>query len=1244
MPTKSYGPKVRERTKRLFEALLAYANNELENCDHLKIELNLKKEKELLVKTQVRFLKELTRQDQYPGNLSDREIKESLHRLEDFLEILQDHRLEKKGSPNWHFSLKLWYSRQYKEANLKQFDLEWKSLRPLKSKQVTGDNEPNLPVIEPISTAKHRGWRTAPDVTVFYGRTKELDKLKQWIIDKRCRLLSIIGLGGIGKTTLSVKLAQEVQEEFKYLIWRSLRNAPILPELLADLICFLSNQQETDLPETIDGKIDRLLEYLQDSRCLLVLDNAESILCSNGRAGTYRPGYEGYGQFFSLIGKSDHQSCLVLTTREKLREINFEEGKDFPIHSFTLSGLAQENAQEIFKDKDLSITAEQGRALVEQYAGNPLALKIVATTIKELFNGDITEFLEQGTVFFGDIYNLLDQQFNRLSTVEKQIMFWLAINREWVSLSELREDIIPAVAPRSLLEALESLQLRSLIENTHTVGFTQQPVIMEYVTERLIEQLSQEISTVEIDFFDHYPIIKAQAKDYLRNAQISLILQPIVARLLAIYGNKENIKTCLVRILSELRLADYKPKPGYAAGNILNLFWQLQIDPSGSDFSDLTVWQAYLQGVNLHRVNFAHADLTKSVFTKMLGGIVSAAFNTDAKLLATGIDNEIWLWQVADNRQLLSCTGHLSWVHSVAFSPEGNILASGSNDQTVRLWDVNTGQCIKTLQGHTSCINSVAFSPEGNILASGSNDQTVRLWDVNTGQFLKALSGHNNHLLSVIFSPDGQTLISSSKDKTVRFWRVATGECLQIIETHINWILSMALSPDGKTLVTGSDKKAVKFWDITTGECRGTLADYNSNVWAIAYAHQGSDVNNTDCPILATGSEDRTVRIWDTSTRECLQTLQGHTDRVWLVLFSPDNSTLLSVSENQTVKLWDVQTGKCLRTLESYNNSVLSVALSGDGQLLASSGRDQQVRLWDVAKGECFKTMQGHTDIVSSVTFAPKFDEHLILASGSDDCTIRIWDCYTGECLKTIGGHSSWVQSLSFSPNGQRLASASRDYTVKLWDWQTGECLNTLAEHTHPVKAVAFSPDGKTLVSGSDDYTVKLWDWQTEKCLKIFDHEDWVLAVAISPGGDRIASGSGEVIKLWDISTGQCLQTLAGHNHQVRSVAFSPDGQTLASASDDKTVKLWQVKTGKNFRTLQGHLKEVWSVVFSYDGQTLVSGSGDETIKLWSVETGECWKTLRVDRPYEGMNIKGAIGLTAAQKATLKALGAVESD
>jgi len=1096
---------------------------------------------------------------------------------------------------------------------------------------------------------KRQDWGEAVDVSTFYGREPELAQLQQWVVVDQCRLVTIVGMGGMGKTTLAVRFAEQVQDEFDVVIWRSLRNAPPVQELLADLVAFLSNQQ-SGVSASLDGQISQLMGCLRASRCLLVLDNGESILSSDQRAGSYRKGYETYGQVFRCIGETHHQSCLVLTSREKVRELNTKEGTK--IRSLRLVGLGTEAGQALIREKGFSVSVDEEQSLIDHYAGNPLALKIVATTIQELFGGNVAQFLEQGTVVFGDISDLLDQQFERLSALEKQIMRWLAIQREWMSLPELQHDIVPHVPQRSLIEALESLQLRSLIEkmtpmqcDLRPVSFTQQPVVMEYVTSRLVEQVCEEIIGVNVALLDSHALIKAQAKDYLRNTQVRLILKPIADYLMTHLGNQEGINYYLHQVLTSLRSRPGR-QPGYAAGNLLNLLGQLGCQAKDFDFSHLTVWQAHLRGVNLHDANFAHADLSRSVFTQTLGSLLSAVFSPDGQLLVTGIDNEVYVWQLAESRLILTCKGHAAWVQSLAFSPNGRWAASGSHDHTIRVWDMETGQCIKTLRQHTSGIHTIAFSPDSQTLASGSDDYTIRVWKVETWECVHVLEGHTNRVVFVAFTPDGQALVSGSYDQTIKVWNISTGQCLRVLEAHVRWSLSVSLSPDGQTLATASDDAFVELWHLATGDCIGTLTSFTSPVWAVAFSPDGQQ--------LATGSEDGVVKIWNVSTEECLHTYQEHTQRVWLIAFSGNGRSLMSASEDQTLKLWDAQSGQCLRTLDGYSNWVLAITFSSDGRMLASGSEDQCVRVWDAQTGSCLRTLQGHTQLISSVTFAAVDESELarmenichVMASGSDDHTIQIWNYQNGEHLQTLRGHSSWVQSVSFSANRIWLASGSRDHTVRVWDWRTGECLHTLGGHSHRVKSVAFSPQGNLLVSSSDDHTIKLWDAVTGQCLQtLAGHTDSVLSVVFSPDGSLIASGGADrTVRLWEVQTGQCLWTLQGHTHRIRSVEFSPDGQWVASGGDDQTVRLWNAADGKLVKTLVGHTRTIWSVAFNPSNSMLASGSEDETIRFWDIHTGNCLRLLRMARPYEGMNIKGAIGLTSAQRMTLKALGAVEQD
>ncbi|HEY9749387.1 MAG TPA: NB-ARC domain-containing protein, partial [Allocoleopsis sp.] len=789
-------------------------------------------------------------------------------------------------------------------------------------------------------------WGEAIDVSVFFGRSEELEKLKKWILVDQCRLVGVLGIGGVGKTALATKLAKQIQPEFEFVIWRSLRNPPPLSDLLADWLQSLGAGTEAK------AEVPQLLEFLKQHRCLLILDHAEAILSGGELAGQYGAGYEPYGELLQQLGSVNHRSCLVLTSREKPKELASLEGKTLPVRTLQLKGLSVAEGQQLLQAKGFAGSQRQWPTLIDRYTGNPLALKIVATTIHDLFGSSVTKFLEQieqDATAFGDIRNLLDQQFSRLSPLEAEVMYWLAINCEPVSLAELRNDIVSLVSFSASLEVLESLSRRSLIEKSEERAglFTLQPVVMEYITHRFLAQVCEEITTGQLALFNSHALMKATAKDYIRDAQVRLIVQPVLEQLRIRLGNDRAIEAQLTQLTEQLRaIAPFKP--GYAGGNILNLLAQLQPNLSGYDFSRLAIWQAYLQGVNLHEVNFAQADLTKSAFTETFGNVLSVAFSPDGEFLAVGdADGAVSLWQLADQQKLFTHKGHVGWVRSLAFSPDSQWLASGSEDQKIILWDLANSCAFKTLEGHADWVWSVAFSPDGKFLASGSSDRTIKLWDIETGRCQQTLTGHTNWVRSLAFHPDGTTLVSGSSDQTIKQWQVATGECLQTLKGHHGRVLCLVISPDGRALASGGDDRIIQLWQLSAGTVQTTLPGKH-RVWTVAFS--------PDSQLLASGGDAHEVEVWDVVTGSVHATLRGHGDRVRSVAFSPDGHTLASGSDDQTVKLWDIDIG-CRTTLKGHMNWVQSVAFSPDGETLASGGSDQIVKLWQVSSGVCLKAL-----------------------------------------------------------------------------------------------------------------------------------------------------------------------------------------------------------------------------------------------------------------------------------------------
>jgi hypothetical protein len=408
-------------------------------------------------------------------------------------------------------------------------------------------------------------WGNAIDTSVFYGRTQDLEIAENLIVNGHCRLLNVIGMGGIGKTTFVAKLAEQVQPNFQRTIWRSLAHAPKLEVLLAELISFFTNQAIANIPQDLDQLFGLFIQCLKQWRCLIVFDDVEAVL-GNGETGQYLKGYEGYGELFRQFAQIRHQSCLILTSREQPANVLPTQIGDPIVQSLRLTGLG-EPARQPF-GKDLANTDEVTQ-LIEFYSGNPQALSIVANVIQNMFDSDIQEFCRQDAMVFGSIRSLIAQQYARLSPLEKQIMCWIAIERGTTTATRLWHDIVPMILRSQILEATMSLHGRSLIDK-NGLNFEQQPLVMEYMTYHLVDMAFAAITQHQPDFLISYALVQQRADDHIRAEQISQILEPLTERLVAHYGTTAALQDELDQLWTAL--CDRKTAIGYAQSNIRHIW------------------------------------------------------------------------------------------------------------------------------------------------------------------------------------------------------------------------------------------------------------------------------------------------------------------------------------------------------------------------------------------------------------------------------------------------------------------------------------------------------------------------------------------------------------------------------------------------------------------------------------------------------------------------------------------------
>ncbi len=1071
-------------------------------------------------------------------------------------------------------------------------------LAPLPVEQTRGIDHVLAP---PAAGGPRVDWGDALAVPTFYGRERELALLAQWVVEERCRVVSVLGLGGIGKSALVVSLMYRLAEHFQVVLFRSLRDAPSCEALLDDCLQVLAPQPLDLSPASLERRISRLLDHLRSSRVLLVLDNLESLLEEGDIRGHLRPGYEGYARLLRRVGETGHQSCLLLTSREKPAELRMLEGSRSPVRSLRLVGLEAAACEQLLAEHEVVGSPEERARLVEGYAGNPLALQIVAQTIADLFRGAIGPFLAQDTAVFGTIADLLDEQVARLSALEQMVLSWLAIVREPVTLEELRAMLVAPLPSVQVLEAVDGLRRRSLIERGQRPGsVTLQSVVLEYVTAELVAQAASEIEQGRLERLIKQGLCQAQAKEYVRQTQERLLVAPLLARLQRVYPRRDDMEELFLSLLDQLRRRAEEAQ-GYGPANLIALLRVLRGNLRGCDLSRLALRGVHLQGVEMQDASLVEATLRDSVFTKTFNAIWSVAISPRGTFWAAGSSRgEVRVWREAGHALHLAWQAHTDTVErALAFSPDERLLASGSWDGTIKLWDLEYGALLWT-GWHADIVESLAFAPNGQMIASCGDDATIRLWDARSGVNVQTITVQGGTVNCVAWSPDGTQLAGGGFDRCIRVWALQGTQpatCVQTLSGHTHWVVGLAWSPDGAQLASGSCDRTVKVWDVASGYVCQTLSGHTDHVYATAWSPDGRTV--------ASAGLDGTIWLWDVKRGSYRTALHGHTGHVYSIAFTPNSRSLLSGSEDRTLRVWDVENGQCVHIIQGYAVSLYDVAWSPDGTQLVSGGTDTLVTLWDVADDRTpLKVLRGHSRVVQGVVWSP--DGRLLASSGRDNA-IRLWDPATGTCVQILQDpdySDTLFWGVAWSPNGQLLASGSYMHGVQVWDMTTRSRRWVGRAHPTWVRRVAWSPDGSRLASCGDDGTVRLWLATDGTLLQTLQgHSANVAAVTWSPDGTWLASGGvgrskGELF-LWETDNGKLARVFEGPPDGVYAVAWSTRGDLLVSGESNGILRWWEAQSGKCLAMREGHQGAVHSLKMSPDGRLSVSCGEDGTIKVW---------------------------------------------
>lgn len=1098
----------------------------------------------------------------------------------------------------------------------------------------------------------------------FYGRNEQIAKIRRLVISERVKCVILHAVPGCGKSTLaSIFLlgtegdskintdlmnaySKGVLEHFKHVLWWRLTDAPLLKELIKTIYKIINKKNNKSIAENTVVACQQLLDDLGKNKILIVLDNFETLLDDNG---DWRSGFENYEIFLRSVCESKFDRVsLLITTREFpkiINELNYHSRSSQIIQLEGLDSDSFKNA--ILCESQLKSATDTWKWISERYRGNPLAARILSTYIAEMYDSNIDNFRRNEPDMVPEFSELLEYHFNRLTPYEKEIAYWLAVNREPVEIEVLKSDLLTFESKTKVTSSLKKLCTRIPIESSQKY-YTLQPVLLDFISLRICnkmgnmyacgsneinnylsrllkDDISKEFKNGEFGLFDRICLVKGSSPEHIRMAQKRTLIFPLLESFNAHSGSKEITLMFLREIVDRYRHLS-NGRRSYIGTNIATLIMSSEGKLENEDFSHTTLIQPYFSDTRIINCNFEHAVFVKPRFIEKQGAILELDISPCNKYVAiAGTLGEIRVWNFDTRMLIYSAILHKNWVRTVKFLAE-KIVSAGNDGEIVVTDFLNQSNKEVRINAHIDWINSIIII--GNdTFASLGEDGFVRIWSESL--ILLGEINVNRKIFDGYYSEVKQELVICTEGGFLYFVALKNFKVSSYFEISSRDLQKITFSEVHNAVICGDDMGEISLFELSS---LTVINKFNSeSIFTRSLLVKGH--------LIYVGSEDGLIKVYDPDNKNTLvQQYKTHEAAVRSIVLLSNEKQIITASEDKSVKVTDLLSASIVDNIIGFSNTIWSANITSNGHLVAGLENGELV-VWKRPFRDHRRTIQTHTGRIFTVSVNSVNE---LVASAGVDKVVKVTDLNTDSLIATFEGHTDWIIRVCFSHCGNFVFSASEDKTVMCWDIRNLTRKWVSRAHQARVTSIEVVKGCEFIFTGDENGVIAKHNAESGQLVTYYSgNKSKVRAMVLEINSQLLAVATEDgMIKIWNKNNSLMEQEVRISKSQIWGLVLTHSKSKLIAANNEGTLIIVNFNTLEVIKEVKAHNQAIWDLQMDRQRDYVYSSSGDETISIWDSEALIETERLKAPLPYEGTSFCKATGLTIAQKSNLEHLGA----